>query len=284
MMQSSNAMLEQLTAIQGRPVYGSDGEKIGELESIFLDDSSGEPEWIEVKSDILGGLFGSKHYLVPVEGAVIQGTEGEGIRIPYSKSKVTDGPTIEAEDISEEEERGLYRHYGIQPSRPVPESQLPSRPDATREEGFTGQDYPRTDVEGRTSMSRHEEELRVGKRDTVRGQARLRKWVETAPAEADVELRRETAHVERQQVDRPAPGAQIGDEEVEVTLHEEEAVVGKETMERERVSLEVEDETERETVRDEVRREHVEVDADVDEEAGRAARNADEARRPRGDR
>src|SRR5690606_9567051 len=108
--------------------------------------------------------------------------------------------------------------------------------------GVTGTEAGLTagaDVTGReASVSRHEEEMRVGKREMERGRIRLRKWVETEPAEADVSLRRETARVEREAVDRPAPAAQLGDEEAEMTLHEEEPVVSKETVEKERVTME----------------------------------------------
>jgi stress response protein YsnF len=77
-----------------------------------------------------------------------------------------------------------------------------------------------------------------------------------------VELRRETAFVERQPVNRPAPGAEIGEQEVEMLLHREEPVVSKGTMEREQITVHPEEEIEEETVHGEVRREHVEVEDD----------------------
>ncbi|MDQ4018954.1 MAG: DUF2382 domain-containing protein, partial [Actinomycetota bacterium] len=80
--------------------------------------------------------------------------------------------------------------------------------------------------------------------------------------ETDVELRRERVRVEREPIDQPASGAEIGEQEVEVPVHEEEAVVQKETVAKERVSLEKDVETERETVGDEVRKERVEVEGD----------------------
>ncbi len=58
---------------------------------------------------------------------------------------------------------------------------------------------------GEVSVSRHEEEIQVGKREVEYGRVRLRKWVETEPVTEEIELRRETAFVERQPVNRP-PG------------------------------------------------------------------------------
>ena len=115
------------------------------------------------------------------------------------------------------------------------------------------------------SVVRHEEELRVGKREAEVGRARLRKWVETEPVSTDVTLERERARVTREPVDERVSGAEIGEEEVEVGLREEQAVVEKETVAKERIGLEKDVETEVETVRDEVRKERVDVEGDIDE-------------------
>jgi uncharacterized protein (TIGR02271 family) len=244
--------VEQLASMRGKPVVASDGDKVGNVETIFSDAATGEPEWIEIGS----GFFGMKRVLVPVEGAQVK--DGQEILVPYSKDQVKDTPSIDSDEVPEETELELYAHYGLQPTEQRSETQLPG---GTQLPGQTrGMQTP-----GETSVTRHEEELHVGKRETERGRVRLRKWVETEPVSEDVTLRRETAQVERVAVDRPAPGAQIGEQEVELTLHEEEPVVSKETVERERVSLNREEETEAETVRGEVRKEHVDVEGDVEE-------------------
>jgi len=113
------------------------------------------------------------------------------------------------------------------------------------------------------SLTRSEEELRVGKRDVEAGHVRLRKWVETEPVEADVALERETVHVNRERIDQPVSGAEIGEQTIETTLRAEEPVVEKQVVARERVSLDKDVEVEQRTVSDEVRRERVEVDDDT---------------------
>ncbi len=62
--------------------------------------------------------------------------------------------------------------------------------------------------------------------------------------------------------DRPVTGAEIGEEEIEVPVHAEEAVVEKRVVAKEQIGLEKDLETERETVSDEVRKERVEVEGD----------------------
>ena len=56
-------------------------------------------------------------------------------------------------------------------------------------------------------MTRTEEDLHVEKRDVPAGQVTLHKYVETEAVAKDAEVKRETARVERQQVNRPVrPG------------------------------------------------------------------------------
>ncbi len=93
--------------------------------------------------------------------------------------------------------------------------------------------------------------------------------METEPAQADVELKRETARVRRESIDRPVSGAEIREEEIEVPLRAEQAVVEKRTVAKERVGIEKNVETRHETVADEVRKERVEVEMDNVEERKR---------------
>jgi uncharacterized protein (TIGR02271 family) len=268
--------IQELIPMRGKPVYTSDGEKLGDFEEIYHDEATGQPEWIRVKSSTLGGILGTKYFLVPLEGTEMQDGEDPAIRIPYSKERVQDAPDADDVWISEEEERRLYNYYGLQASERRSESQLPDREMGEQHQHPVGEmreehQYPVT-PHGEATISRHEEELQVGKREVEYGRVRLRKWVETEPVSEEVELRRETAFVERQSVNRPASGAAIGEEEVEVPLHREEPVVSKETVEREQITVHPEEEIKEETVHGEVRREHVEVEDDSDDAEERRRR------------
>ncbi len=107
-----------------------------------------------------------------------------------------------------------------------------------------------------------EEQLRVGKRETGRGNVRVRSYVVERPVEEQVRLREERVTVERRPVDRPVePGeAAFQERTIEVTETREEPVVDKTA----RVTGEVvvgKDVKERtETVGDTVRKTEVEVD------------------------
>src|SRR3954468_15894230 len=100
------ATQQDVRAWRGMNLVDRDGDKIGKIEDIYLDRSSGEPEWIAVKT----GLFGSNVSFVPIHGATPQGDE---VRADYEKGLIKDAPNVDPDgELSPEEERRLYQHYG----------------------------------------------------------------------------------------------------------------------------------------------------------------------------
>jgi uncharacterized protein (TIGR02271 family) len=125
-------------------------------------------------------------------------------------------------------------------------------------------------------MTRSEEELRVGTAERERGRVRLRKYVTTEPVEQTVPVRRERVRVEREPItdanlDAATSGPEISEEEHEVILREEEPVVEKRVVPRERVRLDKDTVTGEERVAEQVRKEQVEVQ-DEDGKLGRQER------------
>jgi uncharacterized protein (TIGR02271 family) len=239
---------EQLTSARGQNVYAADGDKIGSVEELYVDDQTGRPEWLGIGT----GMLGTKRVLVPVVGLE---QSDDGFRVPYSKDQVKETPEIDGDEISQETESRLYSHYGLEYSESRSDSGLP-------EGGApSGKASSRASV-GEADVVRSEEELDVQKRDVERGRARLHKWVETEPVNMDVDLHQETARVTREPIEQPVSGADIGEDEVEVELRGEEATVQKQAVAKERIALEKDVETERQTISDEVRKERVEVEGD----------------------
>src|SRR3954451_10409774 len=90
---------------RGRTLVYRDGDKIGKIEDVYLDRSSGEPQWVAVKT----GLFGSNVSFVPIHEAAIA---GDDVRVCHEKGLVKDAPNIDPDgELSPEEERRLYQHY-----------------------------------------------------------------------------------------------------------------------------------------------------------------------------
>jgi uncharacterized protein (TIGR02271 family) len=243
---------------RGNSAVDSDGEKIGTIEEIYMDAETGRPEWLAVKT----GIFGSKVSFVPFADA--SASAGE-VQVPYDKQQVKDAPNAEADgELSQEEEAGLYRHYGLDYSEARSDSGLP--------EGNGGQQTDRDTVGHDTSgpttddaMTRSEEELRVGKSSRERGRARLRKYVVAEQVEKTVPVQREEVRLEREpitdaNVGDATDGPAISEEEHEVTLHEEEVVVEKRAVPKERVRMDKQTVTDDQTVSEQVRKEQIEAE------------------------
>ena len=236
---------------RGRTLIGSDDEKIGTIDEIYLDTSSGEPEWATVST----GLFGSKTSFVPLSSAFPK--RGD-VHVEVTKDQVSDAPRIDPDgELSDEEERQLYSHYGLEFGDGDRESG--SRYEGNEQEPGTGG----TDE----AMTRSEEEVAVGTRKRERGRARLRKYVVTEEVQTTVPVQREEVRVEREpitdaNVAEATSGPEISEAEHEVVLHEEEPVVEKRTVPKERVRMEKDTVTDEETVSEEVRKEQIEAEGD----------------------
>jgi uncharacterized protein (TIGR02271 family) len=249
--------LDRLADMRGTAVYAEDGDRIGNVEEIYYDEDTRQPEWIGIGV----GFLGMRRVVVPVQGA---STTDDGITVPYAKDQVKDAPGIDGDEIGESTERDLYSHYGLQASESRSDSLLADGTAGTATGGgMAGEDFDRD-----ASVTRSEEELRVGTRAVETGRVRLRKWVETEPVEADVELRQETVHVERRPIDQEVQAGTIGEDEVEVRLTGEEAVVEKRAVAREEISLDKDVDVEQRTISDEVRKERVEIDGETDDVLG----------------
>jgi uncharacterized protein (TIGR02271 family) len=267
--------IETVQTWQGRTMVDPAGDKLGTIDAIYLDDETGQPEWATVTR----GLFSATAAFVPLAQAQEQ---GDSVQVPYDKQQVKNAPAMQADgSLSQDDEAELYRHYGLDYSEHRSDSGLPAG---------TGQDVDPhdrdrdgvyddvqdtavgTDTSGPTTddaMTRSEEELRVGTQTRERGRARLRKYVVTETQQVTVPVSREEVRVEREPItdanlEDATSGPAISEEEHEVTLREEEVVVDKRAVPKERVRLDTETVTEERQVSEEVRKEQIQVDGDQD--------------------
>ena len=234
---------ETLDTVIGANVVGSDGGKIGSVGQVYVDNETGAPSWVSVRT----GFFGTSESFVPLDQADQTGDE---IRVPYTKEFVKDAPRIDVDGALEHsQEDELYAYYGNGTTGHV---------DTTSGHDTTG---PNTDE----AMTRSEERLRVGTEKVQTGRARLRKYVVTEQQTVTVPVSHEEVRLEREpitdaNVGDALSGADISEEEHEVVLTEERPVIAKETVPVERVRLEKETVTENETVTGDVRKEEIEYE------------------------
>lgn len=247
---------QELPMVSGATVYGADGDKIGKASQVYLDDATGQPDWVTVST----GLFSGKDSFVPLRDARL---DGDNLQVPYTKDQVKDAPRVSADEhLDVDQEAELYRYYNLDTG--------------TAHEGYAERDAgttPRAETTSgtdRDAMTRSEEHLRVqGESSHETGRARLRKYVTTEEESVTVPVQREEVRIEREPVtdanrDKAMSGPAITEDEAEVTLHETRPKVEKTTEPVERVRLEKETHTDQERVAAPVREEHI----DVDENAG----------------
>jgi sporulation protein YlmC with PRC-barrel domain len=145
-------MIDQASvpSLMGSTVRDSAGEKIGKVGQVYLDDTTGQPEWVTVRT----GLFGTKESFVPLAAARVEGDE---LVVDIPKGRVTDAPRIDEDGhLSEDQETELYTYYGVSQG-PFGRQTTPTTggaPDegavadtyAGTEAGRTGEGYPESDA------------------------------------------------------------------------------------------------------------------------------------------
>lgn len=77
---------EQIPAVVDHPVHDAQGKKIGDAKHIYVDDVTGRPEWVTVKT----GLFGTSESFVPIKDASMV---DDHLEVPYPKERIKDAPT-----------------------------------------------------------------------------------------------------------------------------------------------------------------------------------------------
>jgi hypothetical protein len=105
---------------QGRALVDHNGEPLGNIEVIYLDTATNQPEWALLEA----GAAGPAPTFVPLVSA---SEEGDTVRVPFDKTLVEGAPSVAAgRELSEDQEGELYRHYGVPYSRADSPSGLPA--------------------------------------------------------------------------------------------------------------------------------------------------------------
>ncbi len=258
-----------------------DGEKLGSVKEVFLDERSGQPSFVEVNH----GLFGMSSSLVPLRGHRLNGEE---LQLAFAKDRISDAPSLDVENgMTPEEQTRIYEHYGLT-SADEGERYTDAGAGLTtnhEDRGVEGHKVGETERTAATDrdhvankgtnndeMVLSEERMNVSKDKVETGRARLRKYTVTDTESVDVPVTREEVRVERTPIDEKDAAnykGNIGDDaEASVTLHEERVNVSKEEVPVEKVGLSKEQVTETQRHTEELR--HEELDTNVEGDRGTA--------------
>jgi uncharacterized protein (TIGR02271 family) len=219
----------------GTSVYGSDGEKIGDV--------------AEVSNDyfvIEKGFIFTTDLFVPM--SAISGVDDDGVRLSMTKDQV------ESSDWSEAPIAGA--------AYDTDDTYVADRTDDT----YVGTD---TDVTDSDRLERREERLTVDKTTEQAGSVRVGKHVEDDVQSVDVPVTREEVTIDRQSVDRPASGDAFTEDSIDVPVYEERVDVDKEARVVEELEVGKTATTDTAHVEETVRREEF----DIDDETGTTRRD-----------
>jgi len=254
--------IESVRAWRGQTMVDADGAAIGTIADIYLDTETNEPTWALVHIDL-----GDRDTLVPLAGAM---AAGEHVQTPRLRGMVIAAPPCRSDRVlSVDEERQLYRHYGLDytvvdqpgpPQRDAPERDEHERRVYDQEADARGGAGATSDE----AMTRSEEQLQVGKQRRPRSRVRLQKYVTTEHVPATIPVQREEVRLVEEPIAERAEargsGTRSAEQEPELILHEEQPVIDKQVVPRERVRLAKETVTEDQQVTESVRKEQIELD------------------------
>jgi len=99
---------ENLRDWRGQKVIDPQGDKIGELEAVYVDTATDQPSFATVRIGIIG-----RHRLVfvPLNGATVS---PDSVRVRYDKKLVGDGPSIDVDgELTAAEEPAVFGHFQL---------------------------------------------------------------------------------------------------------------------------------------------------------------------------
>jgi uncharacterized protein (TIGR02271 family) len=278
---------DRFTAVEdqyaGYTVYDPDGDKIGKVDDLFLDEYD-QPEYLGVKM----GFLGTKSTLIPWEMVEVREADSSLI-VSADDGHVNDGPTFDDDsEITPEFEEEVYSYYGLQqtssgvstedrgtyaeyssettgggsagPGMAMGDTESGEfREHPPSEEGVSGEG---SDLDDRDELrvQRSEEELAAGTREVEAGAMKVRKRVRVDREQIEVPTKHEEVSVERVPVSGEATEAQIGEDEVVVPVTEEEVVVSKRAVAKEEVRIKKDVVEDTEVVEEDVRREEIDIE------------------------
>ncbi len=104
-----SSAIDDVSSLPGRKVSDQMGRTIGEIQKVYAYNGNEDPMWVSVEAT--QGLGNSRTVLVPLARLKLEGDE---LRVPYSIDHIASAPELEDEEnVSEEDDRKLRDHYGI---------------------------------------------------------------------------------------------------------------------------------------------------------------------------
>ena len=105
----NNSIAERTEDIRGSNLYGADDEKLGKIDDVIFDHSTGDIRYAVVDA---GGWLSSKKFLVPVEGIRASTKHEDDFETNLTKQQIENFPRYEESDLESETKWSRYeRNY-----------------------------------------------------------------------------------------------------------------------------------------------------------------------------
>src|SRR5829696_7312791 len=103
---------EPLQDLRGLDVYDNNGEQIGTVEDLYVDQEAQFPRFLDVGAGGFLGI-GKKHFLVPFEEVSRRVSEEERVIVNQNRDKVLGSPDFDTAEMPEVDlQRAVYAYYG----------------------------------------------------------------------------------------------------------------------------------------------------------------------------
>ena len=92
-------------SLLGRKAVDLQGDKIGSVGQVYVNDATGRPDWVTINT----GFFGLRESFAPLQGSSF---DGENLVLPFDKEVVKSAPDIEdASHLNADDQDALYSYY-----------------------------------------------------------------------------------------------------------------------------------------------------------------------------
>ena len=98
--------------VQGTPVFSREGDKVGHIEDVMLDKTSGKVAYAIMSH---GGILGAGERYQPLPWSMLHyDTEKQGYVTPFDKAHIEDAPNLDQTEIYGEDAWAeiVHSHYG----------------------------------------------------------------------------------------------------------------------------------------------------------------------------
>jgi uncharacterized protein (TIGR02271 family) len=214
---------------------------VGEVTDLIVDPAAMKVRYVEVElDDDAFKLEQERRVLIPIASTDLNANAKQVIVTGISLEQLAGLPAFTNDSSTDDTRRPLAARESYSDA-----SRAASAADTRRED---------------TRLTRSEEELHVGKRQTEAGEVRVAKHVDTEHVREPVTVQRERVRIERRPVEHAtARDISIGEDEIRVPIVGEEVVIDKRAVVKEELVISKERVEETEMVEADLRKERFDV-------------------------